>query len=58
VRSLTPQSLYSRERTPGTYGIESVLDPRMTLDTVEKGFIYKHVTSLFYRKANSYFYEA
>jgi hypothetical protein len=43
---------------PGTYGIESVLDPRINLDVVEKGLIHENVTSLFYRKAISYFYEA
>jgi len=51
VRSFTPQSLYPREMVPSTYGIESVLDRRMTLDAVEKGLIYEHFTSLFYRKA-------
>jgi len=57
VRSFTPRSLYSREGTSGTCGRESVFDPRMTLDAVEKGLIHEHVTSLFYRKAISYFNE-
>jgi hypothetical protein len=58
MRSFTPRSLYPREKDPGTYGMESVLDPRMTLDAVEKMLIHEHVTSMFYRKAISYFYEA
>ena len=58
VRSFTPRSPYPRERTSGTYRIESVLDPRMTLGAVEKGLIHEHDTSLFYRKVISYFCEA
>lgn len=58
VRSFTPRSLYPRERTSDTYGIESVLEPRMTWDAVEKGLIHEHDNSLFYRKMISYFYEA
>jgi hypothetical protein len=53
-----PWALYFGERTPGTYVIESMLDPKMTLDAVRKGLIHEHVTSLFYWEAKSYFYEA